>query len=416
MSKLRIAIWHNLPSGGGKRALYDQVKGLIERGHHVESWCPPSADQNFLPIGSLVSEHVVGLDEPPSLAVNWIGRRKEMAWKTGRRMAAMEEHCQQCSDEITAGQFDLLLVHPCKFFRSSPIGKYSKLPAVIYLQEPYRELYEAMPELPWAAPLETYQPLSARYWNGLLTRALSLHDKRVQVREEREWVKSHDQVLANSLFSRENLLRTYDTDSRVCYLGVDTEAFHPAGSGKQRFVIGLGNIYRNKGLLTAVEAVGSIEPGERPKLVWVGNFADPYYLGDVTRKASELGVDFDYKVLISDDELRKLLSEAAVMIYTSRLEPFGYAPLEANACGTGVVAIAEGGVRETVVDSVNGLLVPGNDAVALGHALRKFTDDLPFAEEFGKRSREHVVAKWSLSKAVDRLEAELMRLVKSKPR
>ncbi|MHB1599044.1 MAG: hypothetical protein ACYCXY_09175 [Acidimicrobiales bacterium] len=58
---MRIAVWHNLPSGGGKRALYDQIRGLLELGHYVESWCPPSADQSFLPLGDLVTEHVVDL-------------------------------------------------------------------------------------------------------------------------------------------------------------------------------------------------------------------------------------------------------------------------------------------------------------------------------------------------------------------
>jgi len=35
---MKIAVWHNLPSGGGKRALYHHVRGLVERGHRVESW------------------------------------------------------------------------------------------------------------------------------------------------------------------------------------------------------------------------------------------------------------------------------------------------------------------------------------------------------------------------------------------
>src|SRR6266446_7167318 len=49
---VKIAVWHNLPSGGGKRALYYHVRGLVERGHTVESWCPPTADQSYLPSAS----------------------------------------------------------------------------------------------------------------------------------------------------------------------------------------------------------------------------------------------------------------------------------------------------------------------------------------------------------------------------
>jgi len=41
---MRIAVWHNLPSGGAKRALYDHVRGLVDRGHSIESWCLPTSD------------------------------------------------------------------------------------------------------------------------------------------------------------------------------------------------------------------------------------------------------------------------------------------------------------------------------------------------------------------------------------
>jgi len=59
--KLRIAVWHNLPTGGGKRALYCHVRGLVERGHTVEAWCPPTADQAHLPLSALIPEHIVPL-------------------------------------------------------------------------------------------------------------------------------------------------------------------------------------------------------------------------------------------------------------------------------------------------------------------------------------------------------------------
>ena len=55
---MNIAIWHNLPSGGGKRVLYDQVRGLVERGHTIEIWCPSTADQQFLPVKGLVKENI----------------------------------------------------------------------------------------------------------------------------------------------------------------------------------------------------------------------------------------------------------------------------------------------------------------------------------------------------------------------
>src|SRR5208283_3760998 len=141
MKTLRIAVWHNLPSGGGKRALYDQVRGLTGRGHHLEAWCPPTASQNFLPVNGLIREHIVPLQDFPVAPKNWIGRLKHKVLETGQKMKIMEEHCRRCGEEISAGRFDLLLVHPCLFFRASPMANYCRLPNILYLQEPYRRLY-----------------------------------------------------------------------------------------------------------------------------------------------------------------------------------------------------------------------------------------------------------------------------------
>jgi len=53
-------------------------------------------------------------------------------------------------------------------------------------------------------------------------------------------------------------------------------------------------------------------------------------------------------------------------LYAPRLEPVRYAPLEANACELPVVGVTEGGLRETIVDGVNGLLVDPPVALAEG--------------------------------------------------
>lgn len=291
------------------------------------------------------------------------------------------------------------------------MGRFLQIPKVMYLQEPFRDLYEAAPPLIWAAPWTVFKPRSLRYWYGQWIDTLQMHNKRVQVREEAFWMSHYDQILVNSQFSRESLIRTYNLDSRVCYLGIDTLKFSNSGSKKETFVVGLGNVWYNKRVEFAVEAVGSIDSEKRPKLLWIGNFSDDEYRQKIQDKASDLKVDLEFKVLVTDEQLTDLLSRAAVMIYTSHLEPFGYAPLEANACGTGVVAIAEGGVRETVADPRSGVLIQGLDAVEFGRAILKFTNDLDHASDFGCGAVEYVRSRWSQKDAIDRLELELSRIL-----
>jgi glycosyltransferase involved in cell wall biosynthesis len=98
------------------------------------------------------------------------------------------------------------------------------------------------------------------------------------------------------------------------------------------------------------------------------------------------------------------------MLYCSRLEPFGFAPLEANACGVPVVAVAEGGVRETVVDGVNGLLVD-NDPRAAAAAVARLLDDPEYARRMGQSARREVAGKWSVAASVERLERKLLDAV-----
>jgi glycosyltransferase involved in cell wall biosynthesis len=407
---MRIAVWHNLPSGGGKRALYYHVKGLIERGHQVEAWCPSTADQNFLPLSELIEEHVLPLEWPAAEARQlfpWTLRGYRAAIKN---IEALDRHCQECAEEINRGEFDLLLANPCRFYRVTSIGRYVRIPKILYLQEPQRILYEALPQLPWLA---LPRPKDPRWRPQHLLRfaanLVDLQALRVQAREELSSASAYDSILVNSLYSRESLLRAYGLESKVCYLGVDTELFRPTGVPRENFVVGLGGVYAGKGVDRAIRAIGTIERGARPNLVWVGDFARLPYQTQVEKLAAAIGVDLAIKVSVSDQELVELLNRARLMVYTPRLEPFGLAPLEANACGTPVVAIAEGGVREAIVDGVNGLLVGSADPNAIGESILRLLEDPALACRMGEAARNHVVENWSWKVAVDRLENSLLR-------
>ncbi|MCC7359768.1 MAG: glycosyltransferase family 4 protein [Anaerolineales bacterium] len=408
---MRIAIWHNLPSGGGKRALYQQVEGLLARGHTVEAWCPAQANQDFLPLSQLVQEHVL-----PCPPVAWRPevvrsglRRIFLHYKNTRHvLGVMDAHARQAAAEITAGRFDVLLAHPCQQLRVPAIGRYVRGPRVLYLQEPYRQLYEAAPRLPWVA--DDWEP---RYWRSpqaaarFVRDALGVQALRLAAREELASVRAFDRVLVNSLFSRESLLRAYGVAAQVCYLGLDAERFRPSGAPRERLVVSLGALHPTKRVDLAVRTVAAIAPAQRPPLVWVANFADVVYQQGVEALAKELGVSLTVYLGVDDAAVVGWLSRAAVMLYTPRLEPFGFAPLEANACETPVVAVAEGGVRETVQDGVNGRLLESDDPAALGAALLALLDDPPQARRLGVAGRQRVLDHWQWSRSVEALEQAL---------
>ncbi|AFY95604.1 hypothetical protein [Chamaesiphon minutus] len=109
---MRIAVWHNLPSGGGKRSLFYHVKGLVKRGHTVESWCPSTTDRSYLPLNELITEHIIPFNWKPREAKTFVGKAINNYADITSKIAAMDAHCQQCADEINASDFDLLFVNP----------------------------------------------------------------------------------------------------------------------------------------------------------------------------------------------------------------------------------------------------------------------------------------------------------------
>jgi glycosyltransferase involved in cell wall biosynthesis len=403
---MKIAVWHNLPSGGGKRALHDHVRGLVARGHTVESWCPPTADQSYLPLGALVPEHVRPFDWQPDAPKKLSARLTTLRLDFLRRIDALDRHCRLCADEINRGGFDLLFANTSLYQAVSSIGRHVSLPKVVYLQEPLRELYEAMPDPLWQALPPAGSRLSAAYLRDYLKDVYRTQSLRVLMREEVLNARAFDRMLVNSFYSRESILRAYGLDAEVCYLGVDAEKFVELNLPRENFVVGLGAFVKLKNVEFALRSVAAVPQARRPRLVWVGNAADPLYLETMKQLAVRLEVDFEPLVKIGDDELVRVLNRAAVMLYCSRLEPFGFAPLEANACGLPVVAVAEGGVRETIVNGVNGLMVD-SDPRAAAAAISRLTDDPAYARRLGQTARREVAEKWSVAASVERLEQKL---------
>jgi glycosyltransferase involved in cell wall biosynthesis len=322
----------------------------------------------------------------------------------------MDDHCRRCADEINRGGFDLLFANACQFFRTTSIGRFVDLPSAIYLGEPYRWLYEAMPSFFWLAPPPKPDP-----WYSL-SRSLAwrrdadrIAGGRVQARAEFENAKGFDRILVNSLFSRESVLRAYGLDSEVCYLGTDTAKFVDKELPREDFFVGLGGVTPEKNVGMAIKAI-SLLP-EPPPLVWIGNIvANDDFLEEMRALAASLRVEVSFRVAITDHELIDILNRATALIYAPRLEPFGLAPIEAGACGLPVVAVAEAGVRESVVHNLTGLHVQ-NEPAAIAQALSRLRLDDKLRKRLGTNARSHVERYWTLESCTDRIEEKLSALV-----
>jgi glycosyltransferase involved in cell wall biosynthesis len=142
--------------------------------------------------------------------------------------------------------------------------------------------------------------------------------------------------------------------------------------------------------------------------VWIANSINEAYRTEMFELARSLGVELRIQMAVSDDDLVTILNKATLLLYTSRLEPFGFAPLEANACGLPVVGIAEGGIRETVQDGVNGFLADP-EAKSIAHAASQLLQNPALAREMGERAVLNVQQNWNVDSSVERLEEILLQ-------
>ncbi len=413
---MKIAVWHNLNSGGAKRALYHHVKGLLERGHHIEAWCPDTVDQAYLPLNELIKENIIPIKANNHLFNRARRRILGPVSRMNERISNIKQHCLECAEQINNKGFDVLFANSSSDFHISFIGLYVKIPKIIYLGEPYRKLYEASPVLPWIAPetdnLSFFHPVNAfKKICQSLKETINTYALRIQAREELRAAKSYDRILVNSYFSRESVLRAYGLNPWICYLGINPDMFHQPNKPKEAFVVGMGSLQHTKGIDRAIKAIAAIPKSKRPKLIWIANTKAKKYKDKMQKLASSLQVDLDFQIRIPDHRLKDLLSCAAVMIYRSRLEPFGLAPLEANACCTAVIGIAEGGIRESVISGENGILINNEAPHEIAEAILSFTENLDYATEFGIKACKHVRNIWDSENAIDELEKYLKETV-----
>ena len=191
---------------------------------------------------------------------------------------------------------------------------------------------------------------------------------------ERTAIESADAVIAVSEGTRADVIRLFDVDEsrvHVIYNGIDPDFYRPdpATDALERhgvdpaipYVLFVGRITRQKGIIHLVRAIRHLDPGIGVVLC-AGQPDTPEIAREMEEGVRAAQAERDNVVwigeMVSRTDVRQLYSSAAVFCCPSVYEPFGIINLEAAACETPVVASAVGGIPEVVVDGETGLLVP----------------------------------------------------------
>jgi glycosyltransferase involved in cell wall biosynthesis len=169
-----------------------------------------------------------------------------------------------------------------------------------------------------------------------------------------------DRYVAISHYVAGRIRRYYNRESAVVYPPVDTEFFQPDGRGPEGYLLIVSALVPYKRIDLAIEAAALA--GLPLRIVGEGPERER-----LARKAADAPVEFLGH--LSNDEIRELYRGAIAVVLPGE-EDFGIVPVEAQACGRPVVALARGGALETVRDGVTGVLVPDPTAEAFAEAFR----------------------------------------------
>lgn len=137
------------------------------------------------------------------------------------------------------------------------------------------------------------------------------------------------------------------------YHGIDLAAFTFNGTGGDNLLF-CGRIHPEEGTREAIE----VAKRARRDLVIAGVVHDEEYFRSQVKPEVD-GKRVKYIGSVVSEKRNEVLGSALALLHPIRFdEPFGWSIIEANACGTPVIAFPRGAVREIVRDGVNGFLVP----------------------------------------------------------
>ncbi len=346
---MNIAFFHNLPSGGALRALYQKIEFFEKRGDQVSLYTFSTAESAFLQQPKVSGEKI-------EFDLLFSGIEK---W---RRYLRASRLCAEC---INSSDADVVYVDKCQFLSAPSVLRFLKKPAVLFLHEPLgvREYSCLAGERPFRAVSLAHSYFQLSLFNKL-KKIVSIPERIWIKRQDRMNVKAAARVLTCSQFAKNWITRVYGVSADVAYQGINLDFFIPANqSAKKRQVLSVGRLEARKGHDFILRSLARVAAHLRPRLIIVCDAEQNSFVRRLQRDAQNSGVSLEIIRRPPQGVLRSLYQESAAVLCAGVYEPFGLVPLEAAACGALVIATDEGGYCETVLRKQTGLLLPRDEQV-----------------------------------------------------
>jgi len=250
--------------------------------------------------------------------------------------------------------------------------------------------------------------LNRDHGSGFPLKWASYSDKRSELELNRQF---HRLVVATSFMKDELLRNKFAADKVEIHPPVPPtrDAASQSNFSERNLIVYSGQITRGKGVDVLLRALAEVtEPFEC--LI----FGDGNYRAHCEALCHELGLDerVHFKGYVSPDSIAQSYQECSVVVVSSVWpEPFGAAGLEGMRHGIPVVAFDAGGIKEWLLDGVNGFLVPWMNHQLYAQRIDELLRNKPLARQLGKQGCELIAESFSFSKYLNGLDNLFTRLI-----
>lgn len=357
---MKIAVFHELPEGGAKNATIKIGSLLKTFGHNVDLYYVAEKEDS---LDSSIFNNIYFYEFKPKI---WNGND----WKTRLCKDTVElfklyKLNKKVAMEINLKGYDFILINASQFIEAPFILRFLKSFKVFYAHDPnYRIIYEKLLDVPKSLSFFRY---SYERFNRFFRKIFDFSN-----------ILKADLIIANSYFSKNLILKTYKRKSEVAYLGVDVNIFKPKDVKKEIDILFVGSRDPIDGYTLLLDA-----------LELLGNKLNVVFVPGESRK------------MLTSKEMIDLYQKTRIVVCLAVNEPFGLVPLEAMSCAVPVVAVNDGGYKESVINKETGFLIK-RDSKKLAEKIQLLLNNSNLAEKMGRNGRENVLQNWTWDKSIER--------------
>ncbi|MDD2891107.1 MAG: glycosyltransferase family 4 protein [bacterium] len=393
---MKIALVHNLPAGGAKVVLNEWVKRL-SKNHLIDEYCLSTSETSFYDTRKLVNSfHIFKYKKlirfPPENKLQYLNFIFQFI-----DIFRLNSVYKNIANHINAKDYDIVLVTHDRFLQSPSCLRWLVKPTVYYVHEP-QVSYEIR------EGIGNYGMI-----NSMFNFLFPGYTKWV----DRINTKNADCVLVNSINTQKNVEKQYKRNATVCYHGVDTTNFYRTTEKKENLILSIGALDPVKGHNFVIEAIAKLDNKIRPALKIFYDRGSENYKVDLITLAKKHNIELSFFYQGKIDELLSFYNKAVIVACAQINEPFGLVPLEAMSCGTPVVAVNEGGFKETIINGKTGILVE-RDVDKFAEAIKYLLTNEKTRAEYSQYSYSYIRDRWSWDIAITKLERILENIAKNR--